>query len=255
MIGLCGFDCDAKRIAAVERYEVIETLQRYKEDLEGVLSRFIEVRNDIYIGDGDHARLEQMVHELRALFDDAFVDGEKHSKPLIAHFREGTSNFNGTPSRHSVEQIKALVAAALTRVERNPLALKTIAVKEPKYQDVIVRMAERLHLVICQLRDRREERPTLDVGDEYDVQDLIHAILRLHFDDIRPEEWTPSHAGAPSRMDFFLPEIEAVVETKMTRPKLTTKQLGEELIVDIAKYREYPKCRTLFCLIYDPDKD
>jgi hypothetical protein len=38
----------------------------------------------------------------------------------------------------------------------------------------------------------------------------------------------------------------------MTRPSLSTKQLGEQLIVDIAKYKKHPACRTL-CVVYDPD--
>jgi hypothetical protein len=50
--------------------------------------------------------------------------------------------------------------------------------------------------------DRHDGRPTLGVGDEYDVQDLLHALLRLFFDDIRPEERTPSYAGESTRMDF-----------------------------------------------------
>ncbi len=54
-------------------------------------------------------------------------------------------------------------------------------------------------------------------------------------------------------MDFLLPEIEGVVEIKMTRPGLTTKQLGEQLIIDIAKYKRHPACRTLFCVVYDPE--
>ncbi|WP_428841298.1 hypothetical protein [Bradyrhizobium barranii] len=58
-----------------------------------------------------------------------------------------------------------------------------------KDPDVILRLAERLHAVVRQLRERREERPTLQVEDEYDVQDLFHALLVLHFDDIRKEEW------------------------------------------------------------------
>jgi hypothetical protein len=54
--------------------------------------------------------------------------------------------------------------------------------------------------------------------DEYDVQDIFHALLRLFVDDIREEEWTPSYAGGASRMDFLLPELETVVEIKKTRP-------------------------------------
>ena len=39
----------------------------------------------------------------------------------------------------------------------------------------------------------------------------------------------------------------------MMRSSLSTKQLGEQLIVDIAKYKSHPTCRTLFCVVYDPN--
>lgn len=42
------------------------------------------------------------------------------------------------------------------------------------------------------------------MNDEYDVQDIIHALLKIEFDDIRPEEWGTSYAGSNSRMDFYL---------------------------------------------------
>jgi len=44
----------------------------------------------------------------------------------------------------------------------------------------------------------------LEIRDEYDVQNLLHAILKLHFEDIRPEEWAPSYAASSKRMDFLL---------------------------------------------------
>lgn len=56
----------------------------------------------------------------------------------------------------------------------------------------IEKICHRFHLFARQLRSRRNCRPTLDIEDEYDVQYLLHAILMLHFDDIRSEEGTPS---------------------------------------------------------------
>src|SRR5262249_5829560 len=51
------------------------------------------------------------------------------------------------------------------------------------------------HAVARQLRQRHDDRPTLDVEDEHDVQDLFHALLRLEFEDIRTERWIPGYAG------------------------------------------------------------
>lgn len=36
------------------------------------------------------------------------------------------------------------------------------------------------------------------------MQDLLNALLRLYFYDIRPEEYTPSYAGKTARVDFLL---------------------------------------------------
>jgi hypothetical protein len=57
--------------------------------------------------------------------------------------------------------------------------------------------------VVNQLSQRYQNRATIEINDEYDVQDLLHALLKIYFDDIRREEWTPSYAGSCARMDFY----------------------------------------------------
>lgn len=109
------------------------------------------------------------------------------------------------------------------------------------------------HRVVRRLRDRRQGRPALEVNDEYDVQDLMNALLAVFFDDIRREEWTPSYAGGASRMDFLLKQPQIVVEVKRAREGLSEREIGEQLIVDIEKYQTHPKCRTLVCFVYDPE--
>jgi len=115
------------------------------------------------------------------------------------------------------------------------------------------RLLGRFHTVVRQLRARYDGRETISVKDEYDVQDLLHALLKIEFDDVRPEEWTPSYAGKSARMDFLLKNEQIVVETKMTRQGLSDKKIGDQLIVDVARYREHPDCNTLVCFVYDPE--
>jgi hypothetical protein len=116
----------------------------------------------------------------------------------------------------------------------------------------IQKLCSRFHIVACQLGKRHDNRKTLLVEDEYDVQDLFHALLRIDFDDVRTEIWTPEYAGGSARMDFWLPTEKIVIETKMTRESLTKKQIGEELLIDIAKYKTFENCKKLVCFIYDP---
>lgn len=68
---------------------------------------------------------------------------------------------------------------------------------------VIERICNRFHLVARQLRSRHNSRETLNVEDEYDVQDLLHGLLTLEFEDIRAEEWTPGYAGGGIKDGFL----------------------------------------------------
>lgn len=114
-------------------------------------------------------------------------------------------------------------------------------------------ICSRFHLVARQLLSRRERRTTLAITDEYDVQDLLHSLLRIDFDDVRSEEWTPSYAAKSSRMDFLLKEHAIIVETKKTSGRLGQKEIADQIIIDISRYRSHPDCKTLICLIYDPE--
>lgn len=117
----------------------------------------------------------------------------------------------------------------------------------------IEKLCKRFHIVASQLRKRRENRSTLKVQDEYDVHDLLHALLRLHFDDVRPEEPILSYAGGSARTDFFLKPEQIFIEVKKTREGLAAKELGEQLIIDIEKYSKHSDCKMLVCFVYDPD--
>lgn len=116
------------------------------------------------------------------------------------------------------------------------------------------RIFTRFREVAVQLTRRYSKRNTIEIKDEYDVQDLLHALLKLYFDDVRPEEWTPSYAGGAVRTDFLIPEINTIIEVKKTRESMTDKTVGEELIIDIEKYQNHPDCDKIYCFVYDPDR-
>jgi len=102
------------------------------------------------------------------------------------------------------------------------------------------------------LSHRRKGAQVLSFETEYDVQDLLHALLRPWVADIRPEEFTPSYAGSSTRMDFLLPAHKLVIELKLVRDRTHAKVIGNELIIDIEHYRRHPGCDTLWCVVYDP---
>lgn len=120
-------------------------------------------------------------------------------------------------------------------------------------EQLIVTLCRRFHLFATQLKYRYNNRPTVVIEDEYDVQDLMHSVLHFHFDDVRAEQVTPDLGGKSGRMDFLLKSYRIAIETKKTRKSLKQKDVGDELIVDMKRYRTHPDYRTLICLVYDPD--
>ncbi|MCR3907035.1 MAG: hypothetical protein NUK62_08445 [Tenericutes bacterium] len=111
----------------------------------------------------------------------------------------------------------------------------------------------RFHLVANQLKRRRNNKTPYLIEDEYDVQNLLLAILKIDFDDVRKEDWAPSYAGGASRIDFVLKSEGILIEVKKASQNLREKQIGEQLLVDIEKYKEHPNVSTLICFIYDLD--
>lgn len=49
-----------------------------------------------------------------------------------------------------------------------------------------------------------DKRAPLRIQDGYDVQDAVEFVLRGLYNDVRPEERTPSTAGSSNNIDFLL---------------------------------------------------
>lgn len=157
--------------------------------------------------------------------------------------------------KRTIEVFEKFVKLAETESNQREGILTKIY--SPTDIEKIENVLKRFHSVANQLKNRRKEdgisRETIIIKDEYDVQDLLHGLLKIHFDDIRAEEWNPSYAGSSKRSDFLLKKEKIVIEVKKTRVGLKDKQIGEQLIIDKANYRKHSDCKTLICFVYDPE--
>lgn len=163
------------------------------------------------------------------------------------------------------EQRKALVACIdikawiitiiLERIDLYPESQTDLQMDtRAKAINIVERLATNFPRFVSQLAKRQRGRDSISISDEYDLQDLFVALLKLFFDDVRPEEWTPSYAGKSTKMDFLLKSQQIIVELKKTRTGLNEKKVGEELIIDIAHYAKHQDCRAIVCFVYDPDR-
>lgn len=217
---------------------------RYKAELE-------ELRSLSYTwSDGNKALLQQVFTTTTVADDYA---GELLFGVVGGTFDLGQEEAAAKSWIKSKVRRLAGIVEQIQFMDESPAAAGPRSAPEPSDPIGTLERLRRFNRFARELRRRHGGRTPLSVDDEYDVQDLVRAILALDFDDVRPEEWTPSYAGGASRVDFLLKAEQVVVEIKMTRDGLTDRRLGEELVIDIARYRSHPDCKTLICVIYDPD--
>lgn len=153
---------------------------------------------------------------------------------------------------YSVKNFEELASRILRQIELK-FDNKVIPENSDHNEKILFDILDNFHSFCNQLKNRHNNRASIEITDEYDVQDLLHSILKLHFKDVREEEYTPSYAGSSTRMDFLLKSENIVIEVKKTRDKLSDKEIGQQLILDVAHYKNHPNCNALKCFIYDPE--
>ncbi|TKH45853.1 hypothetical protein C1I60_05240 [Paenibacillus terrae] len=96
---------------------------------------------------------------------------------------------------------------------------------------------------------RQENLTRISLGNEYDVQRMLFSLIRPIFPEARVE--ISDDGGYKSvRYDIYLREYETVIEVKCSRPKMSERELTEQLGSDAFHYRE----KYVYFFIYDKDK-
>lgn len=193
---------------------------------------------------------------LRSEFDasirfEGLQSGEQELQVMLRRtLLEPVDGIDGVDALIVAKVVRDAVVDSLTEIvaEAGKLGLRTrAAVRE------VVAICRRFDASARQILHRHASRSTLTITDEYDVQDLLHSLLLSRFDDVRPEEWTPSYAGKSARTDFLLKPEQVFIEAKKTRNGLRDREVTEQLAIDVGYYRQHPRCRALVCFVYDPD--
>jgi REase_DpnII-MboI len=251
-----------------------------KERLEKLLEKTAVLRTDLLVrmsvvrdlkGLTSEKKLLNDIEQFDFLRNDAYVAFRKNDLPLaiVSLDSKASAQRVKTPPHQDVaayvyqleNQCKAVrefleVSGRFLRqiIERGEDSLVESQGGVSGHLALVERICRRLSFAAQPLRKRRANHQPLLISDEYDVQDLLHAILRVHFDDVRPEEYTPSYGSKSTRMDFLLKDEQLAVEAKMTGNSLQEKQVLEQLAIDAAYYKQHPNCKALVCLVYDPER-
>jgi hypothetical protein len=113
------------------------------------------------------------------------------------------------------------------------------------------RLLRRLPLVARELG--RRERAPLTIRDERDLDDLVRALLPIHFDDVRVEARTPRYSPG-NRSAFWLPEAEALVVAYLVGTRFDEATLAARHAEDVEYCRARSGILHLVMFIHDPDR-
>lgn len=89
----------------------------------------------------------------------------------------------------------------------------------------------------------------IKIGNEYDVQRMLYALLLPIFPELRMEV-NKDNGYSGMRADLYLDNYDLIIEIKCTRSSMTEKRLTEELGADAFHYRS----KKLYIFIYDKER-
>ncbi len=124
--------------------------------------------------------------------------------------------------------------------------------QEPDFA-LVEQLCKRLPQVarILAVRSRNGKSP-YEVSDEYDVQDLLHAVLRGYLKYSVQEDPLPKVVGAKSgRADISIEELGVLIELKYVHGPGDQKRLFEEYSQDLVLYSKWKPLRHLIYLVYN----
>ena len=102
-------------------------------------------------------------------------------------------------------------------------------------------------------KERNKARNTLEVNDEFDLQDFLRAVLRMEFADLIHEDPLPKVASLSGRIDFALRDQKIYIELKVFESESYWKNtMSKDIASKIDRYGRSHECDLLIFFIYDP---
>jgi hypothetical protein len=119
---------------------------------------------------------------------------------------------------------------------------------------LILCVCERLRDAARQLRDRARGKADFKIEDEYDVQDLLFAVLRAYLKQAIQEDPISKIANCKSsRADISIEAMGVLIEIKFVRSPRDQSTLVQQYAEDLLLYSKWKPLRHLIYLLYNSD--
>ena len=135
----------------------------------------------------------------------------------------------------------------------NQLLFEELKAELPEVNEQLVTLiCERLPVAAKVLSNRRAKKPSFKLNDEYDVQDLLHALVRAHIKFSVQEDPIGKLAGTKSsRADISIEDIGVLIEVKFVRSPDDQAAFLRQFSEDLMLYSKWAPLKTLLYVIYN----
>lgn len=219
-----------------------EAMQQQEEiehpALESLTNRFKSTVIDLY---GHNTQPSERYEQWRAYFMSSYNqrDSERTRHHQIQQdFRDGLKR-TLTELDNVIEQLQEkLQHAGVTKMS---------ATAEIQ---LVLQLCGRLNHSAKVLNRRRKDKLPFEISDEYDVQDLLKAVLRAYFKYSVTEDPIGKLAGSSSRADFAIRELGVIIEAKYVHSPTEQDRITKQFAADVQSYSQWPYLEHFIYLVY-----
>jgi hypothetical protein len=120
--------------------------------------------------------------------------------------------------------------------------------------ELVLQVGGRIREAARVLEHRRKDKTPYAIEDEYDVQDLLLAVLRTYFKFTVKENPLPKRGGISSRADLSIEELGVIIEVKFVRGPADQRRVVKEFAEDQQFYIEWQHLKHFVYLVYNSDE-
>ncbi len=118
---------------------------------------------------------------------------------------------------------------------------------------LILQLCQRLpHAARIISNRNRKGKASYNISDEYDVQDLLHTIIRCYLKySVQEEPIGIVAAASSSRADIVIEDLGTIIELKYVHGPSDQKRLVDEYAKDLIQYAQWPHLKSFIYVIYN----
>lgn len=236
-----------------------EQMQACISMLQALRRKFVAMQQQAEIKD---AELESLTNRFKSTMIDMYGHNTQPSERYEEWWAYYLSSWNQTDSdlkrhRQIQEDYRDGLKRTLTEldnvVEQLQLKLQHAGVTKMTTGaeiKLVLQLCSRLNHSAKVLNRRRANKQPFEIKDEYDVQDLLQAVLRAYFKYSVSEDPISKLAGASSRADFAIQELGMIVEAKYVHSPNEQARITRQFAEDCQFYSQSPFLEHFIYLVY-----